>query len=66
MVSESFSKDKTLATIGFSFAIAGFASTILIYLCAYKRTRERLFNMCKRKSRNLYEGLQTERSKNNE
>jgi len=66
MISESFSKDKTLATIGFAFAITGFASTVLIYLFAYKRTRECLFNACKAKSRNVYEGLQTERSKDNE
>ena len=62
MVSESFSKEKTLATIGFAFAIAGFTSTMLIYLCVYKRTRESLFNVCKPKSRNGYEGIQTERS----
>ncbi len=50
MVSESFSKDNTLATIGFAFAIAGLACTLLIYLCVYRRTRECLFKggCCKR------------------
>jgi hypothetical protein len=66
MVSESFTKDKTLATIGFAFSIAGFASNLLIYLCAYKSSRECLFDVCKRKSKSGYEGLQTERSKNYE
>ena len=62
MITESFSKDKALATIGFAFAIASFTSKLLIYLFAYRKTRENLYNVCKRKSRSGYEGLQTERS----